>query len=131
MTPSDGYIRSIPLFGSAFKTYAKNAENRSQSSSFTRGERGMSDFGKGKEIVARKEGRCEYCWARIPKGELYYRYKGIWSGDWQNWAMHLECIVDFHAQDHDEFCPGEAPMPSRIAALYELVAHQLQEKSNV
>ena len=77
----------------------------------------MSDFGEGKWIVGRKQHRCEYCYGPIPKGERHYNYRGMYSGEWQNWRMHEECESDSSTEGDYEFMPGDGPMPERVREL--------------
>ena len=80
---------------------------------------GMSDFGEGRWIKSRKQLRCEYCYGPIPKGEEYYRYKGLFEGEWQNWAMHRECHESYSFNDPygEGFSSGDAEMPDRVKDL--------------
>lgn len=52
----------------------------------------MSTFGEIREPVARKKHHCEWCPEKIKPGEKYSRFVGMWDGDFQNWAMHKECL---------------------------------------
>ena len=74
-------------------------------------------FNEGRWQRARKTHACEYCGGPIPQGENYYRFVGVWDGNFQNWAMHHECIEAFSDTFEDEFVTGEGEMPARIAAL--------------
>lgn len=65
-----------------------------------------------KHPKARKEHICEWCGEKINIGEKYYRYKGIYDGDFQDTCMHLECELasqKFFAENiyEDEFTPYE------------------------
>lgn len=87
--------------------------------------RSMSDFGEGKWIVGLKKHRCEYCFGPIPKGEKHFNYRGIYSGDWQNWRMHEECFEDHSREDECEFTPGDFPMPDRVKELIKTLRAQV------
>jgi hypothetical protein len=68
------------------------------------------DFGEGKEIVARKQHRCEWCLKPIERKEKHYHFKGKWDGDWQDWRMHLTCYADADSDPYtlvDGFTPGQ------------------------
>lgn len=81
----------------------------------------MSDFGETKSVWARKEHRCEACLGPIIKGELHPQYKGMWSGEWQNWRMHHECLSRMSADDlADGFEAGCLAMPSDVARVIEI-----------
>lgn len=41
---------------------------------------------------ARKPHRCCECSAGIVSGQKYFHFKGIWSGDAQEYRMCLECL---------------------------------------
>jgi len=79
----------------------------------------MSDCGSGKWPKARKQHKCEYCFGPILVGETYYRFCGIWQGEYQNWAMHEECHENWSASGDEEFMPGDAPMPERVRKIEE------------
>ena len=51
----------------------------------------MSDFGSPTYPVARKKYRCAWCGQYILPGEKYFKYAGMWEGDFQDWRMHSEC----------------------------------------
>lgn len=59
--------------------------------------------------IARKEHVCEWCGEKIEKGEKYYRYTGIYDGDFQNTPLHLECqtAADKYLKENwcDEYMP--------------------------
>lgn len=40
---------------------------------------------------AKKEHICEWCGEKILKNETYYRYIGLYNGDFQSTPLHLEC----------------------------------------
>lgn len=48
--------------------------------------------------IARKEHTCIWCREKILKGEKYNRWTGIFDGDFQSNAMHLECQRAFNEQ---------------------------------
>lgn len=74
----------------------------------------MADFGDGKWVKGTKRHRCVACYGPIPEGESHYHYRGMYSGDWQNWRMHKECHDSWDADNCDEFTPGDFPVPERI-----------------
>lgn len=78
----------------------------------------MSDFGEGRTLIGRKDYRCEACYAKIPKGEPHYNYRGTYGGDWQNWRMHSECYEAYEQDGFEEFISGDYPVPERIRQLY-------------
>lgn len=43
-----------------------------------------------------KTHRCEVCGTQIERGEKYYRIKGLWDKEWQNWGAHTVCLDIFH-----------------------------------
>lgn len=83
----------------------------------------MSDFGETTHKAGRKDHCCHICYGVIPKGEVHYHFKGMWDGDWQDWRAHDECYDDTDTEEG--FCPGDAPMPDRIRALYDEVDGRL------
>jgi|SRR5579872_4785951 len=74
-------------------------------------------FGETTWPTARKEHRCDLCYGPIPKGEKYSRWRGVFDGEWQDNAMHLECASSFSDEWQWEYISGEGDMPERIAKL--------------
>lgn len=78
-------------------------------------EKQMANFGDSYHVVGRKQHRCVWCYGPIPKGELHWRYKGIYDGDWQDWRMHDECWIDSERDSEcGEFSPASGEVPQRI-----------------
>lgn len=67
----------------------------------------MSDFGKMRRHLGRKDHRCEWCGQSIPKGEMFQHFVGKWDNEFQNWRMHDECYNAASQDDDliDGFCP--------------------------
>ena len=86
----------------------------------------MSDFGDTTFPTARKEHRCNYCFGPIPAGETYSRWTGVFDGEFQSNAMHLECDKQYNIDDtySDGYTPGEAEMPDRVKAIVEKKVRQ-------
>lgn len=83
-------------------------------------ERDMSDFGEGKWIKTRKEGKCLYCLGRVPKGEDVYHYKGRYDNEWQDYKLHSECWDDIGQSSYGgqwEFSAGDGEIPERLKSL--------------
>lgn len=65
--------------------------------------------------IARKPHRCIWCGEMIESGEKYRREKGVYEGEVQNQAWHMECVEDRYSAMLDsydnEFIPysGERP----------------------
>jgi len=68
------------------------------------------DFGNGFFVPARKKHSCVWCYGHIVVGEVHYRYKGKFEGDWQDWRMHSEC-EEAHKRESEggEICPETHP----------------------
>lgn len=49
-------------------------------------------FWRSTQQLARKPYRCEWCCQRINVGDLYSREVGTFDGDFQNYALHPECL---------------------------------------
>lgn len=70
----------------------------------------VTDFGVDRNPVAKKNHVCEWCRTFVLIGERYYRYRGKWEGEFQDWAMHLDC-VEAHQKETDdgEICDENHP----------------------
>lgn len=82
-----------------------------------KGETKMSDFGEGKWIKTRKQGKCLFCLGLIPKGEDVYHYKGRYDDSWQDYKLHSECFEELDSNsDHGfwEFSAGDGELPERL-----------------
>jgi hypothetical protein len=74
------------------------------------------DFGETKDVVGRKNYRCLACYEGIPQGESHKHFKGMWSGDFQDWRMHSECYTAMDYDDfEDGFEPGSFTRPTSVA----------------
>lgn len=74
----------------------------------------MSDFGVTKQIIGRKDHKCEWCGETILTGTLHQHFTGKWQGDFQNWRMHCDCF-DYYSENNDDegFYPYENERPTR------------------
>ncbi len=43
-----------------------------------------------------KAHRCAVCGKQVEPGETYYRIKGLWEKEWQNWGAHTVCLDIYH-----------------------------------
>ena len=77
----------------------------------------MSDFGTSFTPVARKDHRCAWCGHEIVAGMKYYRYTGMFEGEFQNWAMHLECEEAYRLDDpyNDGFSMYDNERPTKTS----------------
>lgn len=55
---------------------------------------------------ARKEYRCDECFAPIPKGVKYIRIGSLYEGSWDTLRVHWECLVLWGAVRLD-LCKGQ------------------------
>lgn len=72
-------------------------------------------FWNSKKVKAKKRHRCLYCGQSIEIGELYSRETGIFEDDFQNFALHLECLAEHHENSKEDndytIYPYDSPRP--------------------
>ena len=51
----------------------------------------MSTTFAEKTVKARKDHRCDYCETQIPAGSTYFKWTGIYDGDFNAGKAHHEC----------------------------------------
>lgn len=72
-------------------------------------------FWRNQNVRSKKCRGCIGCGQVINVGEIYHRSVGIYEGDFQNQAWHLECVEQFYKDskefDDNSIFPGEHPRP--------------------
>lgn len=68
-------------------------------------------FGRSTTPTARKEHKCVWCPENIQPGETYYRFNGKAIGEFQYWAMHIECEEALREWQDDIPYPEAEPIP--------------------
>lgn len=80
--------------------------------------------------VAKKSHRCIWCWDDIITRERYYRFVGIYEGDFQNWAMHLDCQMACEREGDYEYGEICEERHQRGKTCQEMERINLLEKEN-